>query len=462
MWKRLILLIVLHAVPLTACASEISKVKIGASCNRLGEINKQGKSTFECRNSALNQLKYFDITKKSSEITNPGTPLPYSECQIKDARTKFIQKNESIAFPADSHNPAINSHSRITVGLVPVDFGDFRGKTNSRIRTDSIIKESEEWARWYTRGKLSFNWVVYPGWLRASSKAADFNWVHPASSIGGPAFDDQNRVGANLVKLADQNMDVSGINLFYFLYPDGIKVITDSINFASPIQTSKGTLDLGVYADSYWSQRTKTSAAMWLMHENMHRFGYMGHAPAAPQLFSIAHNQSGASKVMNIWDRLVLDWLNPEDLYCQDLAQLTKVTLTLVPQEREQRGFQGLAIRLTDYSLLILESHRRDKWSPDYRPGFSGITAMIVDTRNDTDRRGEFSDDDGTGTKYLRTANYKKFTQLNHGEYAGEIINAPPWSLNYLIFHGETVTVNGIKISFIKSDYNDTLTISRV
>ena len=144
MWKRLILLIVLQAVPLTACASEISNVKIGATCNRLGEIKKQGKSTFECRNSALNQLKYFDITKKSSEITNPGTPLPYSECQIKDARTKFIQKNESIAFPADSHNPAINSHSRITVGLVPVDFGDFRGKTNSRIRTDSIIKESEE------------------------------------------------------------------------------------------------------------------------------------------------------------------------------------------------------------------------------------------------------------------------------------------------------------------------------
>lgn len=143
------------------------------------------------------------------------------------------------------------------------------------------------------------------------------------------------------------------------MYPKEAVKIQDSINYQRPHNTKYGNQFFGIYATSAWSYRDQESLAMWLIHENMHRFGYAGHSPAWPPLFSIASNQAGLSRVMNIWDRIVLDWVSPGDVFCTSSENLKEETLLLVPEEREQSGPQGLIVKLSSKELLIIESHKK-------------------------------------------------------------------------------------------------------
>ena len=424
--------------------------KIGDSCKSLGEITKGSKQELECRASVGNVLKYFDNSKNLKQISNLNSPLDLSECRIADQRLRVVDSSQSIAFPLSPWDTTFTSKSKVTVAIIPVDFGDAPGKVSPAKRVNSIIKEFDAFASWYSRGKFKVKWVTKPNWIRAGAKSADFNWVHPESSFfkTDPV---SLTVGQKLVDVVDNSFDITGIQEFYFLYPDDILKIKDSLNFGNTFETSKGQMKIGIYADSFALQVSGSSPAMWLMHENMHKFGFAGHSPDQPQLFSISDRDSGPSKVFSLWDRIVMDWVNSEDVFCTDVSGLNEQELTLVPVEREQVGLQGVAIKLDSHRLLILESHRKDKWSPRYFPGFSGITAMIVDTQFDTDRSGQSND---------RTANYLQFTKYDHGlsPFFGGIYPIP---LNYLLYPGETFDFEGVNVKFVRSNFNDTINISK-
>ena len=433
--------------------------KIGDTCKPLGSLSKNSKQELECRASVNNVLKYFDNSRNSKKITNLDSPLSLSECRISDQRTRIIQNIGSIAYPAKPWDPNFTSKSQITTAIVPIDFGDAKGKNPPSKRINEMIKASEDFAKWFSRGNLKLKWVTTTKWIRGGDRQAEFNWVHPSSSVGS-TDDGSLSVGTKLIALADKSLDISDVQDFFFVYPDSISKIKDSINFGGTFTTSQGARFFGVYADSVWLQGSMDVTSMWLMHERMHKFGYSGHAPAYPMLFSIAHDQSGPSQVFNLWDRMVLDWLNPTDIYCTNLSSLKGEEITLVPTEREQIGVQGVTIKINDHKLLILESHRRDKWSMRYPRGFVGITAMIVDTQFDTDRSGEYSGDDGKGKTNVRTANYLQFAKYDHGT-SPIFTNSYSFPLNYLLYPGEEFDYEGVNVKFISSNFNDTIRISK-
>jgi hypothetical protein len=224
------------------------------------------------------------------------------------------------------------------------------------------------------------------------------------------------------------------------------------------MNTKNGGQFLGMFATSVWSYRDQESLAMWLIHENMHVFGFAGHSPAWPPIFSIAHNQAGFSRVMNVWDRMVLDWLNPGDIYCTDVESLHGESIVLVPEEREQSGRQGIMIKLSSHELLVVESHKQDKWSQSYPADFYGITLMYVDTTRDTDRSGENFGDDGKGTRFARTATYVDLHSLNHAPASNGSISD---GVNYMLYQGESFDFKGVRVEFIKTGFNDIVRISK-
>jgi len=471
----------------------LGAVKAGATCTKAGLTSTVSGKKFTCTKSGKKLVwdkgiviqKPTTSTEKSTQEVTPNpeapttpaasvesipaqtssgtvdlaSPLSLKECRIADQRLKIVQTGQSIAYPIKPYDPAFTSKSEITIALVPLDFGDTPGTYSPQKIIDSIIKESDDFARWYSRGNLKFKWVTQNSWIRASSHASDFNWIHPNSSVGN-VDDVQMKVGKALLALADKSMDLSGVQDVYFIYPKEILDIKDSINFASSFETSKGRLFLGLYADSKWMFESKTDPAMWLMHEHMHKFGFAGHAPAYPGLFSISNNQSGPSKVFDLWDRMALDWLNPEDIFCIDFSSLNGQEVTLVPEESEQAGTQGVAIKINSHKLLILESHRKDKWSTEYPSGVSGLTAMVVDTQFDTDRSGEWSVDDGKGITNIRTANYLQFTKYNHG-MSPEIQYVGSFPLNYLLYPGESFDYEGIHVELLTNGTKDLVKMSR-
>jgi hypothetical protein len=433
--------------------------KAGDSCFVIGKkIMKDGVG-LECRAGANSSKIYYSYSEIPKEFVNTSVSEDIATCRIADARLKVVQNLASIAYPAKPQDQNFTSQSRVTVAIMAIDFTNAVGTYSPVDEINAIIKESEEWTNWYTNGRLKIDWVSSNKWVRAPEISSEYDWTHPSSNVGGPD-NNQQSIGASLVKIADANIDLSNVQEIYFMYPRDITKIKDSVNFTNDFQTSKGLKRLGVFARSQWIDNSNIDVATWLMHENIHRFGYAQHSPAYPGMFSLAYSDN--SKSIDLWDRIVLDWLKPADIYCASLESLNSEQITLVPQEREQNGYKGVAIRLNNHKLLILESHRRDKWSPLFSDGLFGVTAMVVNTNFDTDRSGEWSRDDGKGIKFSRTANFIQFTQYNHGNYIPGLMPVDAWQMNYLLYPGENFIYGGVKVSFISSGDNDTLKVEKL
>ena len=143
--------------------------------------------------------------------------------------------------------------------------------------------------------------------------------------------------------------------------------------------------------------------------------------------------------------------------------------MTLAPLEREQKGVKAAMVKLSPSRVLIMESHRKDKWGK-FADGTYGVTAYIVDTRFDTDRTGEYAGvDDFKGTKYTRAANYLEF-KFNHGDYRAERFNqatGESWGMqtyfskNYFLYEGESFTYDGVTVKLMRSGDNDTIEIQK-
>ena len=383
--------------------------------------------------------------------------LDIQNCRLPDARTKVVQNVDSIAYPAVPWNSDFTSHSSITIAILPFDFADNPGTQSPKLATDLIISDTESWIKWFTHGKLKINWVTLDNWTRINGSASDYYWLHPDGNTGAGGDNGQLEIGKKLVANADKVLDLTKIQEIYFMYPNPIPQIKDSVNFTWNFSTSKGQRTIGVFAASNWLYNNE-NPAIWLMHENIHRFGYMQHAPAWPPLFSLGASDYALN--VDTWDRIVLDWITPEDIYCTKVENLNGQIFKMAPIEREETGTAGVAIKINDHRMLILESHRKDRWSPQYLDLVSGVTAMIVDTSFDTDRSGEWSQDDGRGTKFSRTANYLQFTQYDHGRYPNDP-HMGNFELNYLLFPGESFTFEGIKVELLAGGINDYIKVDK-
>lgn len=431
-------------------------ISAGDECSLIGSDLNVGAQSLKCLQVINLKSIWIDYTNKNADLTNQGFSTEFSKCRIPDSRVQKIQ-TEAIAYPVTPRDPNFTSTSTITTAIIPIDFPDVPGNVDPTIFAKQIQDETDQWNRWFTRGKSKINWIIYPNWIRANKNSSEFNWIHP-QSMTAQVQDNSIEVGQNLISLAETKIDLKGIQDLLFVYPKDANKIQDSINYSRGMSTRNGQQLLGMYATSAWSYRDQESLAMWLIHENMHRFGFAGHSPAWPPLFSVAHNQAGLSRVMNIWDRIALDWINPGDIYCTDLTNAKEETITLVPQEREQSGIQGVAIQLSSHELLIMESHKKDKWSQNYPSEFYGVTMMYVDTTRDTDRSGENFGDDYKGTKFSRTATYVDLHSLNHAPASfGSISDG----VNYMLRQGESFEFKGVKVEFLTAGYNDTIKISK-
>jgi hypothetical protein len=248
------------------------------------------------------------------------------------------------------------------------------------------------------------------------------------------------------------------------------------VNYQSP-KYGKVTASLfAIGGDTWYSMRTRWG---YLMHEMLHSHGIFGHSPKIPWRIGILSTGDSWSTALLSWDSLATGWTNPEDLYCVEKSKLTSTQIQLVPLEREQKGYRVAMIKLNEHQLLMVESHRRDKWSQGLAPGFTGVMVTLIDTKKNTtwDNPQGFLNPSAVGVAL-------KIPNVNHGpyesvgsphpnpgrEYQGVgIINGigvsgdkEGWDQDYFMYQGESITYEGIKISLLSTGDNDTIRFERM
>jgi hypothetical protein len=464
---------------------EVVKVSQGDSCPKMGVQNKDSGVLLECRRVAGNKLVYVAITNNFSPVINPASPDPLSTCQLPDMRANKLWIRPGIAYPPTPF-PGFSATGTFKVIVVGFDFSDAVGGGSPSTYWNSDIKNASEWISWYSNDKVKYNFVTVDKWLRAPRPATAYeNQNESSKAAGGNTLSEGGVTDAektaSFLKLIEAETDISNTTAIWIYHPSNVvgKLTGQWYDRDVKYESSKyGKVTASLFAiggDTWYSMRTRWG---YLMHEMLHSHGIFGHSPKIPWRIGILSTGDSWSTALLSWDSLATGWTNPEDLYCVEKSKVTSTDIKLVPLEREQKGNRVAMIKLSRNQLLMVESHRRDKWSEGLAPGFTGVMVTLVDTTKNTtwDNPEGFANPSSVGVAL-------KIPGVNHGPYEswGELHPNPGneyrgvgvingigvsgdkegWDQNYFMYQGESITYEGIKISLISTADNDTVRIEK-
>lgn len=457
----------------------------GGNCEKMGIQGKDSTGLLECRKIVGNKLIYVRITNNFEPIVNPTSPDPLTTCQLPDMRTTKLFPRPGIAYPPvpiGDFKPAGN----FKIVVVGIDFSDAPGKVNPSTYWDADLAVVDDWIKWYTNEKVKYNYVKVDKWLRAPRLATAYENDGEAPKTGAnttfsaAGVSDAEKTG-EFLKLIESEADMSNVAAVWIYHPPSVEGkltgqwYSRDVNYQSAKYGKITSALFAIGGDTWFSMRTRWG--YWL-HEMMHSHGIFGHYVKIPWRIGLMSTADSWSTALLSWDSLAQGWTNPENLYCVEKSKVTSVDLKLVPLEREQKGNRVAMIKLNDHQVLMVESHRKDKWSDGLAPGFTGVMVTLIDTTKNT----TWDNPEGFANP-SSIAQVLKIPGVNHGPYESVgtphpnpgnmyqgvgIINGigvsgdkEGWDQNYFMYQGESVTYEGIKISLLSTGDNDTIRIEK-
>ena len=408
----------------------------GGKCSKVGALQKTKGITYTCvqagktrrwlRKSVKSVASSLPTSISGAQLllANPSSPEPLENCRLNDARTfRAAGDWQAITYPATPSNGFTNSGA-IDIAVVFVDFPDVPGGSAELSEHVASIKKSAEWYSWFSQGSVKYNLRIADRWVRAPKNSEYYYWLHPGKP--GVQLMSDTDISASYRSLAGSVVDTSGVTSVWAVLPKAVTKIDEGFAY----RAFPGVFSIG--SDSY---RARTPIWQHFVHETLHSHGALGHSPKNAQI-GLFWNTGSAGATLNSWDAMTFGWMKQENIYCVTKDNVKPESLTLVPLEREQVGLRSIVIKLSDYEVLVIESHRKDRWSDRWPTGTTGVSVMRVDTRKDT----VFDIGSSTGT-YL--------------------VPAREHSLDFLKV-GQTFATDGIRISVVATGDNDRIKIDRL
>lgn len=456
----------------------------GDPCAAVGQRETNSFGYLECREVANKAKKYFQLS--DSPVAPPLNVSPESidVCRIPDQSTTDRSQGPSIAYPIPSGKryASIPRVGEINAAIIPIDFPDSPGAGSPSVLYNEMISKVNDWMKWYSQGKSFYKFQVHDSWIRAPKNSSEYVPADHISSRPEPAANYKTGRQINgldiiseYLDLAEDHFDYDKMHTVFILYPKDVKNIWTGI-WKLGIKDSRGpiwsTTDdprlIGKWATATGARDNYYNFPVWsfFLHENLHNQGLQGHAPNQGYNLGIMTNQYGLSLPLSSWDTLIIDWQFENQFYCVSKENVKPASVVLSPLEREELGTKAIMVKLSRSQVLVIESRRKDKWSSGYRgfpglpDGFYGVVVYKVDTTA-TPQYGVIEPD---GANWRDSSDAHAYFIRNQNVDHGTIPGAPqsgPIDMNFVMYEGESLTTNGIKISLVKSGDHDEVKIER-
>jgi hypothetical protein len=251
---------------------------------------------------------------------------------------------------------------------------------------------------------------------------------------------------------SDEVFDFSGIQTVNFILPKGQDFIQETLQgFAwqpevKQVVTNEGSVSSFSIPGKFFDSANRQYWSYWV-----HEFG---HSMALPHIGSsrvenpfmgldIMSNQDGESKELSGWMRFVAGWLPDEKVYCAEISKLQSTEIFLAPLSEKLEGIKMVVIPVSQTKAVIIESRRENKFScamPSKRNG------VLVYTYDATLSHGE---------NFLNPV-------VPTGRMRENSSNCPVAAYpNPILYKGQTVTVEGVKIDVVESLGYDKIKINK-
>jgi hypothetical protein len=443
-----------------------------AFCSNSGDTFDVSGGVLECRWVAGKQRKWIKINTVKNTFTNAKSPVSIDVCKLQMSASKADRTGRNsgggmVGFPLiDSNKNGMNVKGINDILIVPVDFSDFPGGSGVTEQLAYDKRWLTDWYDYFSNGQSKFNVTTIDRWVRMPSTRS--NYPTNAKNINATGSDSNQRQALQAQPFIDEItklVDLSKFSTVFIFYPDGEYELGDLIIRNQPFKTKEGVKSLNFFSWGRNLEGMETLKWAYYIHENLHDFNIIGHAPGNGWGLGVMTGQSGISYSLNPWEAFVLGWMPPEQIYCDDAATLKPATVSLSPVEREDKQTKMAIIKISPTRAIVVESHGIDKWSNfnfgdrAFPPGFYSIMAYIVDldkqvaAPTNADSSSQYNDewawavwqkvDGGLSNQFLNRVGDQKTL----GDYVAVL--------------GDSFVIEGIRIKFVGTGDYETIEISK-
>jgi hypothetical protein len=366
---------------------KITPIAFG-SCDNSGDTFDVSGGYLECRYTNGKKLQWIKINNVKQTFVNAVSPQGIELCKLKnsDAIAGTGRDDQRAGFPRDvTRFNGMNPKGVNEVLMVGVDFPELRGGSGLKAKLAEDTKWLKDWYRYFSNDQAKFNVSTVDNWISAPKSASSYV---KTGNDGNSASSNRFLADASqpFIDLITKEIDLRKFSTVYMIFPDGETTFDmDLIVRNERFNVKEGQINLNFFG---WGHDMELQEALhWAfhVHETLHDFDIIGHAPGNGWPFGIFANQAGVSMAMNPYEQFLVDWLPENQIYCQDAATLTKAVISLTPLEREDKQTKMAIIRLSATKAIVIESHGIDKWSVfntgdrSFPAGFYSVMAYVVD-----------------------------------------------------------------------------------
>ena len=350
--------------------------------------------------------------------------------------------------------------------IVPVDFSDFPGSTGVLEQLEYDKKWLVNWYDYFSNGQSKFNVTTINRWFRMSQDRSGYPTnAKSIDAYGSDANARQGNQAQTFINEITKEIDLRKFSTIYLFFPDGEFAFGDLIVRNHLFKIKEGEMRLNFFSWGRNLEGMETLKWSYYIHETVHDFNIIGHAPGNGWPFGMMTSQSGISYAINPWEQFILGWLPPEQIYCDDVANLKPVTLSLSPLEREDKQTKIAIIRLSKTKAIVVESHGIDKWSNfkfgnrEFPPGFYSVMAYVVDLDKAVRPPGN-SDGSSASNDDWAWAVWQK---VDGGSSNGFNVNVGDRKIlgDYVAVLGDSFVIEGVRIKVVGTGDYETIEISK-
>ena len=371
-------------------------------------------------------------------------------CKIKDvSKTRGMT---GAGFP--EWNALTAKSGTVKWALIPIDFSDFPGEANFRVRVDEQMKLLTEWFDVVSEGKFKVQWVVADNWVRLPGKSSDYvipKSVNVNNAANGP------KLFQDAMSASDPVFDFTNIQTVNFILPKGQTFIGEGSQgfpwdqVVKDLRTNEGQIASYSIPGTFFDAPEREYWSYWA-HEFGHAIG-LGHVGGWGELpintfnpFDILGGQDGPTRELSGWMRFFGRWIPDERVFCRQASQIREIEMTLAPLSGSQPGLRLAILPISQSRAVIIESRRYTKFSCGIDTK-NGVLVYIYDATK------------GHGEEFLipQAPTTRPIESHNVGKKPCMTTAIP----DPLLYEGEKVSVEGLTIQVLLHGNYDRIKITK-
>jgi M6 family metalloprotease-like protein len=430
-------------------------------CTKENDRVKNSVNEFWCRKDPYGRLIWMVNYRFANPNPRPSLPAikydinqyfapkmptaPIQTCKIQEKSDQGALRGDlASGFP---FMPRFQSYpTRYKMALVPIDFADFEGDKGFRSRVNDQMQIMSDWFKDVSGGRLVIEWVVSDEWIRLPGTSKDY-FVEFSGK-----YPDTEDFWKKVLPVVDSKFDLTGVQTINFLLPQNQQFIYESVQSFSFLSEMKKYNSTKTKIYSFATAGTVFEApdtALWeyWAHEFAHEIG-LAHLGASRgevepiMQMDLLGDHDGPYRELSGWLRFIIGWLSDSQVYCQETAGFTANEISLVPLSDNKDGIKTVVIPTGAESAIVIDSRRPTKYGCPV-PNLPG--GVLVYTYNA--KLGNQS--------YFLKAHYPEGRQPS---IRCEVRTTYP---DILLHTGDSVVVNGYKISVTSSGTFDQIRITK-